>query len=140
MEISFVYEAQDDLDAERYIQLLVAVAKSDPDNGEPEYQYVKTQANSLGVDIVALWNDTPKQYLLSPIQVSRRLAMVIIKDCIMLASLDGNFSLGEKEKVYRFAERLDVTRGDVDAVVAWLEDYDRLRRRWDAGILRGERP
>ena len=130
MEISFVSENQEDLDAEGYIRLLVAVAKSDPDNGPPEYQYVKSQANSLRVDIVPLWNDTSKNYLLAPIQVSRSVAMVIIKDCVMLASLDGNFSLGERERVYRFAERLDVTRADVDAVVAWLGDYDRLRRRW----------
>ena len=130
MEISFVSENQEDLDAEGYIRLLVAVAKSDPDNGPPENQYVKSQAKSLRVDIVPLWNDTSKNYLLAPIQVSRSVAMVIIKDCVMLASLDGNFSLGERERVYRFAERLDVTRADVDAVVAWLGDYDRLRRRW----------
>ncbi|MFH1982306.1 MAG: hypothetical protein ABIL58_10695 [Pseudomonadota bacterium] len=137
MEICFVNEDQDDLDAERYIRLLVAVTKSDPDNGPPEYQYVKKQANSLGIDIVPLWNDTSKHYLLEPIQVSRRVALVIIKDCIMLASLDGNFSLGEKEKVYRFAERLDVPRVDVDAVVSWLEDYERLQRRWHALTQRG---
>jgi hypothetical protein len=35
MEISFVNENQDDLDADNYIRLLVAVAKSDPDNGPP---------------------------------------------------------------------------------------------------------
>jgi uncharacterized protein (UPF0548 family) len=64
-------------------------------------------------------------------------ALVIIKDCIMLASMDGNFSLGEKEKVYRFAERLDVTRADVDAVVAWLESYKRLRHRWTALVQNG---
>lgn len=130
MEISFVNENQDDLDPEKYVRLLVAVAKSDPDNGPPEYAYVKRQANALRLDIVPIWNDTPKHYLLSPIQVSRRVALVIIKDCIMLASLDGNFSLGEKEKVYRFAERLDVTRADVDAVIRWLDDYDGLCRRW----------
>ena len=132
MEISFVNENQNDLDAQGYIRLLVAVAKSDPANGPPEYEYVKRQANSLSVDIVPIWNETSKHYLLSAITVSRRVAMVIIKDCIMLASLDGNFSIGERERVYRFAERLDVTRADVDAVMAWLEDYNRLRRRWTA--------
>ncbi len=134
MEISFVQENQGDLDIEQYIRLLVSVAKSDPKNGPPEYEYVKRQANALGIDIVSLWNDTPKHYLLSPIRVSRNVALVIIKDCIMLASMDGNFSIGEKEKVYRFAERLDVTRTDVDAVVTWLGDYDRLWRRWNALI------
>lgn len=130
MEISFVNETQDDLDAESYIRLLVAVAKSDPANGPPEYQYVKRQANSLGIDIIPLWNDTSRHYLLSPIQTSRRVALVIIKDCIMLASLDGHFSMGERERVYRFAERLDVTRADVDAVMSWLCDYEQLRRQW----------
>ena len=134
MEISFINEEQEDLNPERYIRLLVAVAKSDPDNGPPEYQYVRNQANTLGVDLVSLWNDTPKHYLLSPIQVSRRVALVIIKDCIMLASLDGNFSLGEKEKVYKFAERLDVTRSDVDNVVAWIAAYGRLRDQWNAMV------
>ena len=131
MEINFVEMGKDDFDATLYVKLLVAVAKSDPGNGQPEYEYVKSQANRLGIDIVDYWNSTDKSFLVSPVRASRLTAMVIIKDCILLASMDGNFSPGEKEKVYLLAQNLDVPRSDVDAVQAWLEKYYLLRDEWN---------
>jgi hypothetical protein len=133
MELNFVDANTEDFDSAIYLKLLVAVAKSDPDNGPPEYNYVKTQANRLGLDIVKFWNDTPKHFLLDGgVRVSRLTALVIIKDSILLAILDGNFSFGEKEKVYRTAEKLDIPRSDVDRVEKWLDAYRQLRRDWDS--------
>ena len=132
MEINFVDAGTSDFDPEVYLRLLVAVCKADPHNGPPEYQYVARMAARLGKDIVPLWNDTPKRFLLDgrP-SVSRRTAMLVVKDAIMLATLDGNFSLGEKERVYNYAECLDLPRTDVDGIQAWLSDYSRLRDRWN---------
>lgn len=132
MEISFVAAPADDFDPEIYLRLLVAVCKSDPDNGPPEYRYVAGMARRLGRDIVPLWNETSKTYLIDgrP-RVSRMTALLIIKDCIMLATLDGHFSLGEKERVYAWAERFDLPRADVARIEAWVEAYRRLRADWD---------
>ena len=136
MDISFVDAETRDFDSSLYLKLLVAVAKADPNNGPPEYNYVKTQANRLGLDIVKYWNETSRHYLLDGgARVSRFTALVIIKDSIMLATLDGNFSLGEKEKVYRYAEKLDVPRSDVDRVEQWLNAYGQLRDDWEQLVI-----
>ena len=136
MDINFVDTETRDFDSSHYLKLLVAVAKADPDNGPPEYNYVKTQANRLGLDMVKYWNETSRHYLLDGgVRVSRLTALVIIKDSIMLATLDGNFSIGEKEKVYRTAEKLDVPRSDVDRVVQWLKTYGRLRDDWEQLVV-----
>ena len=57
--------------------------------------------------------------------------MVIIKDCILLASMDKNFSLAEREKVYTYAAKLDIPRSDVDYIIEWLDDYNILEKKWN---------
>ena len=132
MDINFVDADTEDFDPSLYLKLLVAVAKSDPDNGPPEYNYVKTQANRLRLDIVKYWNDTSRHFLLEgPLRVSRFTALLIIKDSILLATMDGHFSLGEKEKVCRTATKLGIPLADVDRVESWLASYRQLRRDWD---------
>jgi len=95
---------------------------------------VKKLANGLSVDIVKIWNETGKNF--SPVSrdVSRLTAMLLIKDCIMLASLDGNFSLDEKQRVYSLAEKMDVPRSMVDAIEEWLAEYQQLHNQWETLI------
>jgi hypothetical protein len=45
--------------------------------------------------------------------------------------MDKNFSIGEREKVYTFAAKLDIPRSDVDYIVEWLDDYNVLEKKWD---------
>jgi tellurite resistance protein len=131
MQINFVDIDDPDFDPELYLRLLVAVAKSDPDNGPPEYAYVQEQAHRLGLDLVPYWNETSKRFLLDTgVRASRLTALIVIKDCIMLATLDGHFSLGEKETVYKTAERLDLPRSSVDRLMEWLERYRKLTADW----------
>ena len=63
--------------------------------------------------------------------MNRLTALVILKDTIMLASRDGNFSLPERMKIYTYAERLDIARNDVDALEKLIEEYRQLDRRWE---------
>jgi hypothetical protein len=131
MEINFLNLDNDDFDPELYIKILVAVAKADKNNGQREFDYVANQANRLGIDFTQVWDTTDKTFLISGKDVSRLTALVIIKDCILLASLDGNFSLAERDKVYAYATKLDIPRSDVDHIVEWLGDYDTLEKKWN---------
>lgn len=131
MEINYLDLSNDDFDPELYVKILVAVAKADKNNGPREFDYVANQANRLGIDFARVWDTTDKTFLISGKDVSRLTAMVIIKDCILLASLDGNFSLSERDKVYAYATKLDITRSDVDYIVEWLDDYDTLEKKWN---------
>lgn len=131
MDISFVDAQTDDFDPEMYIKILTAIAKADRFNGPPEAEYVRKQAKHLPVDFVKIWNDTDKNMTIGRSGVSRLTAMVILKDCIALASLDGNFSLAEKELVYTYAEKLDIPRSDVKKLEEWLTAGKQLREQWD---------
>jgi hypothetical protein len=131
MEINYLDLNNDDFDPELYIKILVAVAKADKNNGQREFDYVADQAKRLGIDFAEAWESTDKTFLISGKDVSRLTAVVIIKDCILLASLDGNFSLAERDKVYTYATKLDITRSDVDYIIEWLGDYDTLEKKWN---------
>jgi len=131
MQIQFVEIDDPGFEPELYLKLLVAVAKSDPDNGPPEYAYVRDQARRLGMDLVPYWNGTSRHFLLDGrVRASRLTALVVVKDCILLATLDGHFSMGEKETVYRTAEKLDLPRSTVDRLMEWLDRYRDLAADW----------
>ena len=44
--------------------------------------------------------------------------------------MDCHFSLPEKQKVYTYAELLDIPRKDVDALEMIVQDMKALDRRW----------
>ena len=131
MDINYVDANTFDFDSRLYLKILVAIAKSDPDNGEPEFNYVRRQAIGLGLDLDDYWDSTPKNFLTGRIKVSRLTALVIIKDSIVLATMDGHFSLGEKERIYSYAESLDIPRTDVDQVENLLKEFDGLKSKWE---------
>jgi hypothetical protein len=130
MDLNFVDVNTQDFDPRTYLRILVAIAKADKDNGPPEFDYVGRQAARLGFDAEHFFRNTDKQYLIDHQAVSRLTALVILKDAIALASLDGNLSLPERMKIYTYAERLDISRNDVDRLEKLLDEYRQLDSRW----------
>ena len=131
MDINYVDANTFDFDSRLYLKILVAIAKSDPENGEPEFNYIRRQALRLGLDIDEYWDSTGKGFLTGRIKVSRLTALVIIKDSLVLATMDGSFSLGEKERIYSYAESFDIPRTDVDKVESLLKESEILRKKWE---------
>lgn len=130
MDLNFVDADTQDFDPRTYLRILVAIAKADRDNGPPEFEYVRRQAKQLGLDSRQYFKDTDKTFSIAQQSVSRLTALVILKDAIALASLDGNLSLPERMKIYTYAERLDVSRKDVDSLEQLLAEYRQLDARW----------
>ena len=130
MDLNFVDANTLDFDPRTYLRILVAIAKADKDNGPPEFDYVRRQAERLGFDSEHFFRNTDKQFLIEHQKVSRLTALVILKDAIALASLDGNLSLPERMKIYTYAERLDISRKDVDSLEKLLDEYRQLDSRW----------
>jgi hypothetical protein len=131
MSNNFMEVYQEGFDSELYIKILIAITKADKNNGRPEVEFVKSKAMALGLDFEALWLDTEKSFAIRKARVSRLTAFVILKDCIMLASLDKNYTLDEKEKVFTYAEKLDIPRSDVVEIANWLGEYNALMGRWN---------
>ena len=93
MDINFASVEAGDFDPHIYLQILISVAKADRFNGPPEIEFVKRQAQRLPVDFETTWNTTDKSFEIDPVKISRFTALAVLKDCIALASLDGNFFL-----------------------------------------------
>lgn len=130
MDLNFVDADTKDFDPRTYLRILVAIAKADKDNGPPEFNYVRRQADRLGLDSEHFFRNTDRNFLIEPQKVTRLTALVILKDAIALASRDGNFSLPERKKVYTYAEKLDIARNDVDLLERLIDDSRRLDQRW----------
>ena len=120
-----------DFDSETYIKVLIAIAKTDKDNGPSEFEYIRKKAQRLGVDYDQFLAPTEKAFEIHKQRVSRTTALLILKDAIMIASMDRNFSLPEREKVYTFAGKLDISRKDVDYLDDCLNEYRTLCEKWD---------
>jgi uncharacterized tellurite resistance protein B-like protein len=120
-----------DFDRETYLKMLVTIARADKDNGPAEYAYIRKQAIEMGVDYEQILRDTDDQFEIGAQKVSRLTAMRVLKDSIMIASMDGNFSLPEKQKVYTYAEKLDIPRIDVDELEGLVAEMRALENRWN---------
>ncbi len=131
MEIHFKDPSKYDFDALYYIKTLITIAKADRFNGPPEYDYVRCQAERYGIDFEPLWQTIDRGDFIKTKKVSRLTALIILKDCIYLASMDNNFSLPEKERIYAYAQQLDIPRADVDILEIWLENARELQRKWE---------
>jgi uncharacterized tellurite resistance protein B-like protein len=117
-------------DRETYVKMLISIARADKENGPPEYHYVRKQAIGLGVDYDRVFEKTDKDFNLGAQKVSRTIALRVLKDAIIIASMDCNFSLPEKQKVYTYAELLDIPRKDVDVLETIVQEMKDLDRRW----------
>ena len=136
MDFTFGDKDSTDFDSETYIKILIAIAKADKDNGPREFEYIRKQARRLGVDFNRFLASTEKTFDINKQRVSRLTALVVLKDAIKIASMDRNFSLPEREKVYTFAAKLDISRNDVDYLEECLKEYQTLCEKWD-GLVAG---
>ena len=130
MDLNFVDADTQDFDPRTYLRILVAIAKADKQNGPPEFAYIRRQADRLGLDVEHFFRNTDRNFLIERQKVTRLTALVILKDAIALASLDSNFSLPERGKIYAYAEKLDIARSDVDLLEKLIHDYRQLDNRW----------
>ena len=136
MDFTFMDENSADFDSETYIKILIAIAKADKDNGPREFEYIRKQAHRMGVDYDRFLASTEKTFDLNKQRVSRLTALVVLRDAIRIASMDRNFSLPEREKVYTFAAKLDISRNDMDYLEECLKEYRALCEKWD-GLVAG---
>ncbi len=131
MDLDFFYPDAGDFDSETYLRIMIAIAKADKDNGPREYEFVRQRALKLGLNYDDFMRTTDKTHTIKRQKLSRLTALFVLRDAIMLASMDRNFSLPEKQKVYTYAERLGIPRKDVDAIEDWLKEYRKLSARWE---------
>jgi len=125
-------------DVSNYLRALIAVVKLH--GVEPiEREYVEARAAMLGVKTAALWEEEITEFppLTEDVGVVTR--RVIVRDCIMLGCIDGEFSDKEREWVHRIAVWLDVSVEACDNIEDWLHRYYALMEEQEA-LLSGFDP
>ena len=130
MDLNFVNADTRDFDPRTYISMLVAIAKADKDNGQPEFDFVRRRAKSMGLDSDYFFSHIDRNFLIQRHDLTRLTALATLKDAIILGSMDGNFSLPERMKVYSYAEKLDISRSDVDTLFELIAGFRRLDHLW----------
>ncbi|THB78502.1 MAG: hypothetical protein D3926_12860 [Desulfobacteraceae bacterium] len=137
MQINFTHKPSSNLDSDMYIKILVAITKADPSNGEPEKEYVRRQANGLHVNFNRVWSETDKSFEIGQVKVTRQTALTVLRDCIVLASLDDNYSLTERERILTYAQKLRIPLADINSLEKWVSTKKDLEKQWKK-ILAGE--
>jgi len=125
----------DDFDAKTYLQALITVVKMDGVK-EIERQYVDARAALLGVDSAPLWAEEITE--LPPVSedvgvVTRR---VVIRDCILMACIDGDYTDRERSRVHQIAAWLSLEEQTCDHFEDWLRRYFELMDEQEA-LLHG---
>jgi len=136
MSDRFVDTRSASFDRETYVRILIAIAKADRENGPREFEYVRKKAQKLGVDYDQVLDSTEKGFDIKKQAVSRATALAVLRDAITLASMDRNFSLPERERIYTFAAKIGISRRDLERLEEWLGEYRDLRTKWN-GLVAG---
>ncbi|MCA9641034.1 MAG: hypothetical protein H6718_06730 [Polyangiaceae bacterium] len=111
-----------DFDGPTYLNALIAVAQVDGVKPEEE-AFINGQAEAMGLPLPDL--ATPADVAASAVAstVTKR---IIVRDCIVLASVDGSYTENERKRIFDVARHLDVSDALVERMERWVTDYTRI--------------
>lgn len=109
-------------DARIYMTALITIVKL---HGiEPiEREFVEARAKLLGVDTTDLWEEDIESFPPVSDEVGEMTRRVIVRDCILMGCIDGDYSDKEREWVHRIATWLEVGEETCDLLEDWLHRY-----------------
>ena len=112
----------EDFDRKVYLRCLIAVVKV---HGiEPiERDYVNSRAALLGIESEGLWDEPLTEFPELQPGVSEITRRVIVRDCILMGCIDGEYTDDERTWVHRIAEWLEVSTETCDLLEDWLRRY-----------------
>lgn len=114
--------AAGDIDGPSYLKTIIAVASADGEVHEKEREFINVQAQVLSLNSEDYWRHSEHDLgFLSGVEMSRPTCMTILRDCIVLGHLDGDFTETERTKVYDVASLLGRSKSEVDAIETWLK-------------------
>ncbi len=128
----------EDFDAKTYLQALITVVKMDGIK-DIERQYVDARAALLGVDPRPLWAEDLVELPPVPDEVGTVTRRVVIRDCILMACIDDDYSEKERSRVHQIAAWLSIDVETCDHFEDWLRRYFDLMDEQEA-LLHGFEP
>jgi tellurite resistance protein len=111
-----------DLEKESYVQALVAIANID---GllQQEKDYVNFQAGILDLDPEPYWSKVNDVNDIDFSNVSEATKRLILRDAIVIAHIDSEYSQEEISFVNELATRMELPEDLVPEIESWLLDY-----------------
>jgi len=112
----------DDFDAETYLRVLILVVKV---HGiEPvERSFVESRARILGAEHEHLWDETIEELPPLPEGMSDMTRRVVLRDCVLIACLDGEYSDTERAWIHRICDWLGLSHTTADLFEDWFHRY-----------------
>ena len=128
----------EDFDAEAYLRALIVVVKVHGIE-EVERDFVEARARILGVDPAHLWDETLEE--LPPLNdaMSDPTRRVVLRDCILIACIDGEYTDSERAWIHRIRDWLGLDAQTVDLFEDWFRRYYDLMDEQEA-LLWGFEP
>jgi hypothetical protein len=127
-----------DFDAETYLRVLIMLVKV---HGiEPvEREFVESRARTLGVDPSHLWDETLSELPPLPEGMSEMTRRVVLRDCILIACIDGEFTDIERGWTHRICGWLGLDLDTANLFEDWFRRYFDLMDEQEA-LLWGFEP
>lgn len=116
----------DAIDREAYLQAMVAVARADRQIRSAELEFLQNQASALDVDLEPLLDGPAPDLAGIRVRTNAQTRRMIVRDCITLAAVDGEYAESERAHVRQVAEALGVSGVRVAAIEAWLQRYSEV--------------
>jgi tellurite resistance protein len=117
-----IKECITDLEKEIYIRSLISVAKIDG-LVEPEIVFIDFQAGLIDQDSSSLWKETCNVTDIDFSNVSETTKRVILRDSIVIAHIDNDFSAMEETIIHELATLMSLPDELIDKIETWLLDY-----------------
>lgn len=118
------FSVQGEFDADTYMKTIVSIAYADGVLHEKEKEYILTQAEVNLIDPSSYLENPPKDLsFLDDKNIPKFTAMSIIRDCIVLSCIEGEFDDSERNQIDEIAKKLGVSPVKVAELEDWLKDY-----------------
>jgi len=109
-------------DSKAYLQALIIIAKADGID-QREVDFINLQSNLLGIDSSEYWKEDTDFSIFDNTNISRITKMAIIRDCIVIAHIDGDYADAERKAITEIASRFSLKESDVISMENWLKEY-----------------
>lgn len=113
----------ENFDTETYFASLISIARADGNIDNVEMGFIEDQAKLMGFDLEAACE---KERSLAQIDFSKTSALTkntLLRDCISLAYIDGNYDGSEKKKIHDLGKKMGVSSDKISEIEKWLVDY-----------------
>jgi uncharacterized membrane protein YebE (DUF533 family) len=110
-------------EAESYLRALISVARSNGFVHDKEKEFIDIQAQLVSIESGRHWeNEENDLSFLRNVNMSRMNRMAIIRDCIALGYIDGNFDNKQRANIAKVAGYLKLADSDIEDIETWLKE------------------